>query len=363
MKNYFKHRMRRQSVLAIILCMALWMMTGCGDGNTPVNGETGTSVTIVEPPIAETVTNETQVTTEEPASTTEQTPTAEPTATPAATPKVSAYNGTPDTSWYTGKKTEYTLYTAEQLMGFQELRKENNSFEGILIKLGDDIIINAGDVEDIEETAEECYKWAVLDSDYEFKGVFDGQGHTISGVYMQLGKSGNKGMFGTLGESSVVKNFTLDNSYFVGPKEDKKNTFGAIAGQITGSNVIISNVTLNDVIVKEGKGTNLKWVGGFVGKVNAAAGLTMENCSFNGKVSVTGEAGGGFIGFLSHSKAQVTMKNCAFNGSVKAGEYAGGMIGYAKKYKTLIIDINCTFPGKVTCSGENFGSITGNDGK
>lgn len=357
MKKYFKHRMHRQSVLAVILCMTLWMMTGCGNDKTPVNGETGTSVTIVETPIAETVTSETSETAEEQATTEATTETA------AKTPEVSVYSGTPDTSWYTGNKTEYILYTAEQLMGFQELRVDGNTFEGIIIKLGDDITINKGTAEYLQENADENYKWSVLSSDNEFKGVFDGQNHTISGVYMQLVGSGVKGMFGTLGESSVVKNFTLDNSYFGGPKEDDKNTFGAIAGQITGSNVIISNVTLNDVIVEEGKGKNLKWVGGFVGKVNAAAGLTMENCTFNGSVSASGEGVGGFIGFLSHSKAQVTMKNCAFNGSVRGGEYAGGMIGYAKKYQTLIIDIQCTFPGQVTSSGENFGSVIGNDGK
>ena len=354
MKNYFKHRMRRQSVLAVILCMALWMMTGCGGDKTPVNGETGTSVTIVETPIAETVTSET---TENQAATEATTETAAPEK------EVPVYNGTPDTSWYTGKETEYTLYTAEQLMGFHQLRVDGNTFEGIIIKLGDDITINEGTAEYLQKNPEEIYGWAVLSSENEFKGVFDGQNHTISGVYMQLVGSGVKGMFGTLGESSVVKNFTLDHSYFGGPKEDDKNTFGAIAGQITGSNVIISNVTLNDVIVEEGKGKNLKWVGGFVGKVNAAAGVTMENCTFNGSVSASGEGVGGFIGFLSHSKAQVTMKNCAFNGSVRGGEYAGGMIGYAKKYQTLIIDIQCTFPGQVTSSGENFGSVIGNDGK
>ena len=271
MKGYFKHRMRMQSVLAVILCLMLSMTTGCGQEQVPANGETGISVTIVETPIAETVTSEAPVATEAPIPTTEPAPTIAPTT----APEVSTYSGTPDTSWYTGNKTEYTLYTAEQLMGFQELRAGGNTFEGILIKLGDDIPINEGTAEDFQEDGEELYQWSILSSENEFKGVFDGQGHTISGVYMQLKGSGNKGMFGTLGESSVVKNVTLDHSYFGGPKEDNENTFGAIAGQITGSNVIISNVILNDVIVEEGKGKNLKWVGGFVGKVNAEAGLTM----------------------------------------------------------------------------------------
>lgn len=357
MKIYFKHRMCKQSMLAVILYMVLTLFAGCGKSDTPVNGETGTSVAIIETPIVETVVSESTETGKE----TVVIPERE--SVPEVMPEVLAYSGEPDTSWYTGKITEYTIYTAEQLMGFQELRKEGNSFEGIIIKLGEDITINSGDVEYIEENAEECYNWTPIASDLEFKGVFDGQGHTISGLCMKLGKSANKGMFGTLGENSVVKNFTLDNSYFCGPKEDKKNTFGAIAGQIIGSNVIISNVTCNNVVVEEGKGKELKWVGGFVGKVNAEAGLTMENCTFNGRVSITGEAGGGFIGFLSHSKAKVTMKKCAFNGSVEAGEYAGGMIGYAKKFKKLIMDIECTFPGKVICSGKHFGITTGNDGK
>lgn len=61
------------------------------------------------------------------------------------------YSGTPDVSWYTGDKTEYTITTAEQLAGINQLRKNSEgsiTFEGVTIKLGADIAINGGTMQE-----------------------------------------------------------------------------------------------------------------------------------------------------------------------------------------------------------------------
>lgn len=245
----------------------------------------------------------------------------------------------PDTSWYTGNETEYTLLTAKDLLGFHKLRANGNTFEGITVKLGRDITINEGTAADIKARGDENTIWAVLNSDNEFKGTFDGQNHTISGIYMQLGKSGNKGMFGTLGDNAVLKDFSLDDSYFQGPEQAKKNTLGAIAGQVTGKNVLISNVMCN-AVVEEGDGAGLKWVGGFIGSIIEGAELTMENCIFGGSITVTGDAAGGMIGYVSFSKADITIKNCTNVGTVTAGSNAGDIIGWANKGTILLED--CT---------------------
>ena len=73
--------------------------------------------------------------------------------TPGKDPAV--YSGAPDTSWYTGKLTEYTLNSADQLMGFQYLRTQKVTFDGITIKLGCDVIINDGTYEEFLERKKE----------------------------------------------------------------------------------------------------------------------------------------------------------------------------------------------------------------
>ncbi len=265
----------------------------------------------------------------------------------------SVYTGTPDTSWYTGSETEYTLTTADQLMGFQELRAQESpvNFEGVTVKLGANMTINEATIAQLQAGGE-YHIWKNLASDNEFKGTFDGQDYTISGVYMKLGKAAKKGMFGTLGTNAAIKNFTLNSSCFVGPTAPDKSDFAAIAGTVTGENVVISNVHVNALIVA-GDGDNLGNVGGFVGGISAPVTLTIENCSFGGAVNTTGECAGGFIGYLSHSKSEVSILNSTFSGNVEAADLAGDFIGWAKKCANLSLEGS-------TGTGEQFG-MKGND--
>ena len=352
MKKNFKNKMCRMTAVAVTLCMTLGMVAGCGAENTPANGETNISAVTTETQTTETVaTSETTapVATEEPAATAEPT-TAPVQATLPELTETSVYSGTPDTSWFTGSEAEYTLTTADQLMGFQQLRVDGNTFEGVTIKLAANMTINEGTVEDLKANAETTYKWAGIPSTTEFLGTFDGQGAVISGVHMQLASAAKKGMFGTLGENAAIKNLVLDNSYFVGPTEADKVDFGAIAGGVTGKNVVISNV-INNAVIEAGTGANLGNVGGFIGGITAEVSVTFENCAFGGSVTTNGENAGGFIGYLSFSKAEIIMNNCKNEGTITAAANAGDFIGWAKKYTTLTTE---------GCTG--LGTLIGKDG-
>ena len=355
MKKNFKNKMYKMSALALALCLVMGTMAGCGAENTPANGETSVS-TVTSETQAETVaTSETQVVESAVTSETQAAETAATSETPApvvALEETSVYSGTPDTSWFTGSEAEYTLTTADQLMGFQQLRADGNTFEGITVKLAANMVLNEGTAEEIKAKGEESYKWAGLPSDNEFKGTFDGQGAVISGLYMRLASAAKKGMFGTLGENAAIKNLVLDNTcYFGGPTGDDKTNFGAIAGIVTGKNVVISNVTCNAVI-EHGTGTNLSYVGGFIGGIIEGVSITIENCHFGGSLTTNGEGAGGFIGYLSHSKAEVALKDCTCTGTVIAADAYGDLIGWAKKYTTLTTD---------GCTGQ--GTLIGKEGK
>ena len=83
-----------------------------------------------------------------------------------------------DVSWYQEDGEEFTITTMEQLYGFAQL-SESYDFKGQTIKLGADIVVNEGNAEDWKKKAPE-HRWITITG---FAGCFDGEGHTISGVY------------------------------------------------------------------------------------------------------------------------------------------------------------------------------------
>ncbi len=253
----------------------------------------------------------------------------------------SVYSGLPDSSWYTGDKTEYILTTADQLMGFQELRSENVSFKDVTIKLACDMIINEGTMEEIITRSSANHYWKQIASSNLFLGTFDGQGHTISGIYMQLTTSAVRGMFGGVSGNAVIKNLNIQNCYFGGPSENK-NTLGCLIARITGNaNVTISNVNISNATMEEKAGT-LGQIGGFVGYVEGGSTLTMENCSFGGsiKFATKGSKVGGFVG-AALKGATVTLNKCTLDATVEALSNQGDFVGYEETGST-VTKTDCT---------------------
>ena len=350
----------KKRFLALLLSamMLIPMLAACGTKTeAPVNSTEGTGGTNA-PTEQRTEAPTTAPSTESPTTGPQDPPIDPPmdtTPTPPALNNPSVYSGTPDISWYTGDKSEYILTTADQLFGFHNLRSETVTFEDVTLKLACDVIFNPGTTEEIKAKGNGNYEWKEINSAHQFKGVFDGQGHVISGIYMQLGSSAVRGMFGGIGGNAEIKNFTLINSYFGGPTAANKNSLGAIAAKVhKGGNVKISNVTVFATV--EETTAQFTRVGGFIGGIDSASTTTMENCRFIGKVTVTGNNAGGMIGFVSNQDANIVLKNCYNYGNISATQYAGGMIGQCIANSTSVT--GCESYGTVAAtydSGDIFG--------
>ncbi len=99
----------------------------------------------------------------------------------------------------------YLIADGEQLA---KMMKENKT--GKYYKLVDDIYLNDTSKANWKETAK-VWVW----SDTHFKGTFDGDGHTIDGLYLGNGGSQpNIGLFSYV-EDSVIKNIIFKNAYAV----------------------------------------------------------------------------------------------------------------------------------------------------
>jgi hypothetical protein len=122
------------------------------------------------------------------------------------TANAAVWNGTADTTWYTSHKTdtEFTITTAEQLAGLAKLvngSDANGSYtmSDKTIKLGANIMLN--DTTDWKNwaSAAPANEWVPIgrNNDYAFRGTFDGNGHMISGLYINSANS-YQGLFGNI---------------------------------------------------------------------------------------------------------------------------------------------------------------------
>ncbi len=139
-----------------------------------------------------------------------------------------------------------------------------------------------------------------------FSGVFDGLGHTISGLTINRPIQDNVGLFGSIDEGSVVRNLGL-----VGGSVKGLSNVGALAGNNFGS---ITNAYATGTIV----GNNQ--VGGLVGYSFHS---TITNSYATG--SVSGEDGiGGLVGY---AEGESSINNSYATGNVSGHQSVGGLAG------------------------------------
>ena len=223
-----------------------------------------------------------------------------------------------DVSWYDVEKDVYTLNDAADLYGFAMISTVTN-FEGKTIKLGKDIALNSGTPSpnwkksNYRQWNAIGYTSPTYDSNVHFKGTFDGQGHTISGLYMNTAKR-YVGLFAVTASGSVIQNVRLVNSYITSTNRDIGSIVGIGSGDLYR---VYSNATV--------EGANQS-IGGMIGQ-SAGANQKIENCWFAGSVKNAGTTTrdtGGFVGEMYGKK--LTMTNCLNSGTVDAQAYANSTV-------------------------------------
>ena len=183
-----------------------------------------------------------------------------------------------------------------------------------------------------------------------YKGKFDGKGHTISGLKINVLHAQNSaaGFFHSI-EGGVVRDLYFDETCsFNG------SWAGSLAAKVIGS-VSIYNVSTR-ATVQGG------FAGGIVGIVGGGKAVAFDLCYAGGKVTastnaeIEGRSAGGIIGNVRNST--VTVKNCYHNGTVVSesgirpsswqGVLAGGIIGCVGTEKRVNVSIvNCTNAGTI----------------
>ena len=188
-------------------------------------------------------------------------------------------------------------------------------------------------------------------SSNQYTGTFDGQEHTISGLYFFNTRTGYVGLFGTVGSGGSVSNVGVEDSYFKGK---------ALVGGVCGMNYYGTITNCYNTGTVSGSSYEVGGVCGY------NYGGTIENCYNTGTVSGSGDAVGGVCGFnyaynLSNGTATATITNCYNTGAVSGTFYVGGVCGLNRVYDdTATATItNCYNRGTVSGSGNLVGGVCG----
>ena len=258
---------------------------------------------------------------------------------------------------------KYYISTAEQLRKFAKLVNDGETTANAV--LTDDI--NLSDK-----------SWTPIgrDSFNPYSGTFNGDGHTISGLYINDSSADYQGLFGYVSGSGKIENLSVSGSV------SGNNYVGGVVGYNSGSVGYNSSGTVTNCAFS-GNVSGDAYVGGVVGDNSASVtncynigdvsgnigvggvvgdnGGNVENCYNTGAVNSSGNTVGGVVGYNSSSS---TVENCYNTGTVTGPDSVngetivnvGGVVG-SNSFKATVT--NCYNTGSVTSSGNSVGGVVG----
>ena len=176
-------------------------------------------------------------------------------------------------------KDQYEIGNAGQLYWFANLTNENRFGYYLKAILTSDIVVNENVLNDDMVPNEGTYRqWTPIGDRYSYEGVFDGNNHTISGLYYNDSSYCKTLGFICTAEYSEIKNLGIVDSYFFA--NVSTNYTGGICGNSNGD--IINCFSICTI---EGYGN----VGGICGLFS---GSYLINCySLSSLVKGSGESG------------------------------------------------------------------------
>ena len=271
-----------------------------------------------------------------------------------------------------GVDNPYQISTAAELAWFRDQVNSGNTT--ISATLTEDIdLAEFCHAKDAAKNTDELSWTPIGNSGNKYQGTFDGNGKTISNLYINatywdIGITLFTGFFGYTDAGGSIKNITFDNAkvksvddYYTGIlvgiaascieniktlancSVEGKDYTGGIAGDANGN---IGNCENHAMVNGAG------FVGGIVGEYTYS-GKSITSCANYGDVTGSGESVGGIAGYFNSG----TIQNCANYGDITGIFYVGNLIGCADECNLN----NVLGTGNVTATSRNpAGLLVGN---
>lgn len=304
-----------------------------------------------------------------------------------------------------GSGTESDPYLIFNPIQLNQLRNFLNQ-SGVYFKLMADIDLTEF-IED--ENPDQGWQPVGNSSSAAFKGILDGNGKTIKGLWIKRSSTNYVGFFGYT-DGATISNVNIEVSTIEG-KESVGGVSGysqgstisncSFRGSVKGGNCVGgyvgnsgNNMTLSaDTAIVDITGTGNS-IGGFVGRNDASNNLTISGCVLNNGIirginNVGGCCGenkgnhynsndisntyihanifgedyvGGICGFSQISEHAINLDNCGFAGEIVGSSSVGGLVGKIDitKYNGYAFIQKCFAVGSISASGDYLGGLIGN---
>lgn len=200
-----------------------------------------------------------------------------------------------------------------------------------------------------------------------FKGVFDGNGHTIKSIILDIYNGDDSGLF-RYTDGATIKNFSISGNMTISAPTKDIQHVGTIVGCAVGATKVLN--VKSSVNITYQSTYDIKSVGGIVGWADGTT--EVSNCVYNGTMTLKTNSAydclGGIVGYVNY-QSSVKIANCTFAGTLNTTTnngalHMGGILGYhnagGKSNFGGIIDCLCY--GSLVhpnYSGDGVGAIMG----
>lgn len=276
----------------------------------------------------------------------------------------------PDTTWFDWAVANTNWQNPEQYM-----QGEGTEDEPYLVDSPEDLAVlcvnGAYDTDIVEgnyflQTANldmSAYEWVAIP--YVYGTVYDGNGHTISGLISSSGTYNIDGREAYVGlglfnniDCSTIRNVNIKNSVFIA----KNHSVGGICSTLPlGSDILNCSV---DAYISVNATSSLT-IGGIVCRSSEDDYINISDCTFTGTIAGSATGGGDIGGIIGNSYhgGDAHCNNCVFNGQIlingSSETSIGGIIGSVSNVADASLAC-CVVKGILKGSGTSrIGSLLG----
>ena len=241
--------------------------------------------------------------------------------------------------WTSGAGTQSEPYLIESAAHLAYLAVQvdgGNAYENTYFRLAADL--------DLAGLA-----WTTIGNNAQpFSGTFDGNGHTVFGLYV------NDTRTNTVANSghalfSTVKNGTVKNLSVSGSVRSVARYTAIVVGYLQSGGSIENCVAYGEVF-------GYMSTGGIVGIAEG----NVTNCNNYATVRDNGKSGGYRFGGIAGALAQGSISNC-YNYGIIINDHGDGAAGIVSRVETTATITDCANYGYVRTAGNTAGGIVGND--
>ena len=262
-------------------------------------------------------------------------------ALPVSADNAAAWDGSVDTSWYSKDATSFEVSTPAQLAGLAAIVNgkaegiAQDAFAGKTVKLTADV--DLGGVKGSDGTWSGRQWTTIGEGSWQnpFKGTFDGDGHTVSNLYIDTTTASYVGLFGGTSDQAKIKNVIIASGYV-----KTMASYGYAAGLVgyAGGNTVILNCANGADIVGNQN------AGGITANISSSG--YIANCYNTGKVHSEGPNAGGIAAYLGCKTTN--LYNTGAISAVGSECYVGGIVGEMAVSSKTTVEQNWYNTGAVT---------------